>query len=471
MGWLYIVIEWIIRLVMLVIVPHKRKPGSAMAWLLMIFFFPIAGLIIYILFGNYHLPKRRAARHARLMKTLLWIREKCENQRYVLKPDSGDHTEATIKMAERLSYMPILGGNQAELISQTQPTIDRLIADIDSAEIYVHIMVYIYYDDHTGRSVAEALIRAVKRGVKCRVLVDAVGSRRMLRTLGAELKVNGVDVCASLRVGVFRRTFARIDLRNHRKIFVIDGKIGYAGSQNIINEEYGTRDLVWRDLMVRLEGPAVWELTSVFMEDWFFETDEVLDENELFQDADGKGDVAVQALPSGPNYPTENYQRMVVGAIHDAREHVVITTPYFVPDEAVLQALETAVLSGVKVELIVPMRLNHVLVAAAGSSYYEHLLEYGVDIFQYTGGLLHVKAMCIDDSLVFIGSSNFDVRSFVLNFEINLLLYGREMADKLRKQQQEYINESVKLELDEWRKRTMFVKFWQNTAKLLSPVL
>jgi cardiolipin synthase len=469
-GWLYFASEWVIRLVMLaVIVTQRRQPSSAMAWLMVIFFEPWVGLVFYLLIGHNGLPRRRTEQHARLLQELRAVGRRYDAS--VVRPELGPEATAAVTLAERLGSMPILGGNDVELITRTQEVIDLLVADIGAAEHHIHLLFYIFADDETGRRVADALFRAVGRGVKCRVLVDSVGSARMLKRLGPQMAQRGVELHEVLPVGIFRRRMARIDLRNHRKVAVIDGRIAYTGSQNIVNADYGHKDLAWHDMMARLTGPAVLELQAVFLGDWYFETDEVLDGDDIFPQPTLTGTVPVQTLPSGPTYPTENYQRLVVAALYAARERVIITTPYFVPDEPFMQAVEVAVLRGVEVELIVPRRCDRWLVAAASRAYYDQLLDAGVRLHRYEAGLLHSKTMTIDNAVAFLGTSNFDIRSFALNFEVNLLLYDEHVTERLRAEQREYMESSVEVSRDEWHDRPAVQKALDNVAKLVSPLL
>ncbi|MBN1590473.1 MAG: cardiolipin synthase [Pirellulales bacterium] len=463
-------VEWVIRIVMLVIVTNRRR-GSPMAWLLVIFFLPVPGLILYLLIGENRLPRRRAGRHARLLDELSAIGRRLEGHPAVVHPELPAEQMSFVTLAERLGYMPILGGNEALFMTETEEVIDRLVADIDAARKHVHLLYYIFADDETGRKIADALGRAVARGVKCRVLVDAVGSRPMLKRLARPMVEQGIDLRPALPVNLFRRRFSRLDLRNHRKLTVIDGLVGYTGSQNIVNADYGHKDLAWHDMSVRLTGPAVLELQAVFVGDWYFETDEILVSEEMFPDPPRSGPIAVQTLPSGPDYPTENYQRMVVAALFAARRHVIITSPYFVPDEAFLQALEVAVLRGVNVEIILPRRCDQVLVGAASRAYYDDLLRLGVKLHLYDDGLLHAKTMSVDDSVALVGSSNFDIRSFELNFEISLLFYGSDVTQYLRDRQNGYLARSRQLTQEEWDQRAGLTRVMENITKLLSPLL
>jgi cardiolipin synthase len=463
--------EWIIRLIMLVVVPRQRKPTSAMAWLLVIFFQPWIGFVLYLLIGTMRLPQRRIARHSQLMQELRGVQRRWEHHPHIAHPELDEGQKATVVLAERLGQMPILGGNHVEIMTDTDTVINRLIADIDSAQRQVHLLFYIFAADATGRRVAEALARAVKRGVKCRLLCDAVASRPMLRRFGHQMVRDGIDVRADLPVHLLRRQFSRVDMRNHRKIAVIDGTTAYAGSQNIVDASYGHKDLAWHDMMVRLTGPIVLELQAVFVSDWYFAANELLPTDEAFLEPQLSGNIMVQALPSGPNYPTENYQCLIVAALHGSHRHVVITTPYLIPDEAFFQAIQTAVLRGVEVQIIVPKRCDQILVGAASRGYYSVLLDAGVKLYLHQDGLLHAKTMTIDDSVAFIGSSNFDIRSFALNFEINLIFYGQEMSAALRREQNQYLANSIELTPAQWRARPAWRQAVLNIARLLSPLL
>jgi cardiolipin synthase len=463
--------EWVIRVVMLLTVPRRRSPNSALAWLTLIFFLPWVGLVLYVLVGTNRLPRRRVERYRQLLEEF----NRRLGQRLcgtaVTNPDLPAEAMTAVRLAERLGQLPILGGNEVELLTDTNEVIDRLIADIEQAENHVHMLFYIFHDDETSHRVSEALLGAARRGVTCRVLADAVGSWAMLRRLAPKLLAGGVQVQAALGVGLFRRTVARIDVRNHRKIVVIDGRIGYTGSQNIINADYGRRGLAWHDMTARVRGPAVLALQAVFLGDWYFETEQILDDPAFFPKVDICGSVPVQVLPSGPTYPVENYHRMVIAALHTARHQVIITTPYFVPDQSFLQAVQIAVLRGVDVILIVPEKCDKILVGAVAWSYFGELLELGCQVYLYRPGLLHAKTMTIDNSFAFLGTGNFDIRSFNLNFEVNLLLYGDRVTAELRRRQLDYLAYSRSLTYEEWSSRPKIVKTFQGIARLISPLL
>lgn len=468
----YIAGEWTIRVVMLpVVVRGGRRPDSAMAWLLVISFLPFLGLLLYALFGNYRLPQRRVRRHSDLQKQFNEIRQRLESHPQFQLPEIAPEYQPIVRLAERLGYYQTLGYNHMELMIDTDEMIDALIREIDQATHHVHLLYYIFAADQTGRRVADALAKAAARGVECRVLADAVGSRPFFKKLAPQMREAGVDIRAALPVNPFRRKAARIDLRNHRKLAVIDGTVAFTGSQNIVDADYGHKDLAWCDMSARLLGPTVLPLQSVFVIDWYFETDEILTEPVYFPVPPKAGDALIQLLPSGPSYPTENYQRAVTAALHEARRQVIITTPYFIPDEPLLQAVQVAAMRGVDVILIVPSRSDQVLVGAAGRAYYEDILRAGARLYLFEAGLLHAKTVTVDDSIAVIGSSNFDIRSFMLNFELSLLVYGPEPTRKLREKQLSYLSDSRELTLAQWRERPRMTRLLQNVARLFSPLL
>jgi cardiolipin synthase A/B len=300
--------------------------------------------------------------------------------------------------------------------------------------------------------------------------MDALGSRRPFRTLAPRMRAAGIAVHEVLPIGWFKRSFARIDLRNHRKIAVIDGRIGYTGSQNLVESTFKP-GLTFEELMVRVEGPVVLALQFVFAADWYLETDEALADDPFFPDPEERGTLCAQALPSGVNYPTQNNQRLFVALIHGAQRRVVITTPYFVPDEAFLQALQTAVLRGVEVHLVLSKQADQFFVSRAQRSFYEELLRAGVRIHLYTAWFLHAKHLSIDDEICIIGSSNMDIRSFALQAEISLILYDKPLTRRLMAEQERYFSESDELTLDECASRPLLEKWIQHLARLLGPLL
>jgi len=469
-AWIFYLGEWAIRLAMLVIVPFRRTPAAAKGWLILIFFAPWVGLIVYLLIGRAKLLPSQSELLARLPQAMSRVVDRLSNHPNRFHPEVGPALTQAVTLAENLGQSPILGGNAVEILVDYDRTIARLVADIDRAENHVHLLFYIFADDDATAPVIEALGRAAGRGVACRVLVDAIGSRPGMRTLRPKLMAYGIRIEQMLPLSLLPWRKARVDLRNHRKIAVIDGRIGYTGSQNLISSLFKP-GIVLDDLMVRVTGPVLMELQYIFAADWFLETNQILDGETEFPDPEITGDVPAQVLPSGPDFPTQNNQRLFVALIHGARDRVVLTTPYFIPDEPLIQALQTAVLRGVDVRLVVSEMGDHPIVWRAQESYYEELLEAGVTIHLYRERFLHAKHLSIDNSIALIGSSNLDIRSFALNAEVMLLIYDDDAVARLAIEQERYFTRSRVLTLDAWEQRSFGRKFAQNLARLFSPLL
>ncbi|MHC5007872.1 MAG: cardiolipin synthase, partial [Planctomycetota bacterium] len=331
-----------------------------------------------------------------------------------------------------------------------------------------------YLDDHSGQRVAEALMDAAGRGVTCRLLVDGVGSVGFLRShLRKRMQTRGVAVVEALPTSLLRLPFARIDLRNHRKLVVIDGMIGYCGSQNIADAEFAIKPKYapWVDAMVRLRGPAVRDLQVLFIQDWYLDTNESLEELLAISAAPSPDGAVVQIMGTGPDAYNEALRQITQTSLHAAREELIITTPYFVPDEATATALYTTARRGVDTTLVVPARNDSPLVAAASRSFYERLLEAGVQVHEYQQGLLHAKTMTLDRRLALVTTANFDRRSFELNFEVSLVVYDSDFASELRLLQKAYIDGSRTVSETQWKRRGWPRRLWQNTAGMLGPIL
>ena len=469
-AWIFFLSEWAIRLAMLVVVPMRRTPAAAKGWLLLVFFEPWVGLLLYLLIGRARLPRWQRERLARLPGAMAGVVARLANDPSVFHPEVGSGLAQAVVLAENVGGSPILGGNSIELLVDYDATMARLTADVDSAEHHVHLLFYILADDRTTAPIIEALGRAAKRGVRCRVLADAIGSRSGLRTLSPKLVALGVEVHAMLPVSLWPWRKARMDLRNHRKIAVIDGHVAYTGSQNLVAKDF-KEGRTYEDLMARVTGPVVLELQYIFASDWFLETEEVLDGEAEFPSPEISGSVPAQALASGPAFPVRGNQQLIVALVHGARQKVVLTTPYFIPDEPLLQAMQAAALRGVDVHLIASEEGDQPIVALAQESYYEELLEAGVHIHLYRKRFLHAKHLSIDGAVAVIGSSNLDIRSFALNAEVMLIAYDAGVAGQLAVEQDRYCVDSRLLTLATEKGQSFGRRFARNLARLLSPLL
>ena len=458
----YLILQWGIRLLALVLVPQRGHRATNAGWLLLILVFPVPGILAFAAIGRPRFPASRMAAFRLLAPHMAMLAT-----RLASSCDARPFDAETAALAYTLGMLPATDGNTVELIDEYDAVITRLIADVDAARCEVLVLVYIFADDRVGRLVAAALGRAAARGVRCRVLLDPVGSGRWRRAITRRLEAQGVEVRHSLP---FRWLHGRTrwDMRNHRKLFVIDGTVGFAGSQNIVARDFRP-GVVNRELVARVTGPVAAEMEAVVLADWFLETGEMPPEPDRLPAATGAD--RAQLLPSGATYPLEGFKTMLVWQLHRARRRVVLVTPYLIPDDALLSALTTATARGVKVEMIVSAVVDQRLVNLAQCSYYKELLAGGVRVHLFRGELLHAKNVSIDGSLGIVGSSNVDLRSFELNEEVSLLLYGAGPAARLEAVQQGYIDRSDQLDPCTWRARPHTRRFAENMARLISPLL
>ena len=473
MSWVfwYIVGAYSIRVVMVPVVLRRHfAPGAAMAWLGIVFLHPYIGVTLYLLLGEVRLGAERDQRHREIVAHYRSGTENDADATWDVKvTDLGESFAPLILQARKMSGLPVVGG-AVELLPTCDQLIARLAADIDAANSEVHLMYYIFAPDLRGQRIAEAMIAAAKRGVRCRVLADAVGSRAFFHRdgLAHRLRQAGIEVAAAMPVAPISRGLPRMDLRNHRKIAFIDGTLAYAGSHNVIDPDYGgRRGAPWVDITGRFTGAVARQLGLIFAEDWAFETGQMLD----VPHGTTSGTSPMQVVPTGPAGPGLTYRRLLVGAIQSARRNIVLTTPYFVPDEPTLVAMLMAADRGVNVQLLVPLVSDHIFTGAAGRAHFTTLMEGGVSIYRYRPGLLHAKTVTIDDAVGLLSSANLDVRSFNLNFELTVLLYGKAATDSLRAVQYDYLNNATRLDAGEWCRRSIVLQYADNAATLLSPLL
>ena len=471
----YLAVEWAVRLILAPVIIRKHTAGEAMAWLALTLFQPIPGGLLYAAFGRQLLGRRRVKANQRAAALVETPQRVAAIERHAAPSESIEpHYHDLFRLASAVGGTRPLAGNSGEVVD-SEHFIDRLVADIDAAEHHVHVLTYIYRDDATGRRVADALARAAQRGVACRVLADGSGSADFFGGLGHRLRQAGVEVRDALPSRFFRRTLARIDVRNHRKLTVIDGKVSYTGSQNICDLDYGQRKHgPWIDLTARVTGPLAQQLQLLFFEDWVAETGSMPDDDAdhpLFPVPTHTGDIVAQALPSGPGRRQDAFRDVILSAINEANERIVMVTPYLIPDPPTLLALVLRARAGVVVDVIVPETTNSFLVNAAAKSVFEDLLDAGARVHLHQRGLLHVKAMTIDDSLTIFGSGNFDRRSFRLNYELNLLAHGRGVTTTLRDRLEQYLEDCRPMDASELDDRPWIQKLADDTAKLVSPLL
>ena len=456
-----------------VLVSTNRRPSTAIAWVLTIVFIPFLGAIAYLFIGRNRLPAHRRQQQ-RGMNTRF-----AENTSVSALPADPSSEPgwltSVVEMNHRLGALPLVGGNEVSIIEDYMASFDAMIQSIDAATERVHVEFYILVLDDSTRGFFDALARARARGVTVRVLSDHLSGflyPHRTATQGA-LAAMGAQWRAMLPLRPFRGQWQRPDLRNHRKIVVVDGQVAFTGSQNLIDETYLkpkniSRGLHWVELMIRITGPAARELDAVFLTDWHAESDELLDFLPTRLVSTGTA-VAMQTVPSGPSFENDNNLKLFASLIHKAERRISITSPYFVPDESIQLALVTAAARGLSIELFVSEIGDQKLVYHAQRSYYEALLRAGIAIHLYRApAVLHSKHFTVDDDIAVIGSSNMDIRSFSLNAEVSMLVHGKEFVDRMRSVEDRYRLNSSPLDLERWLRRPIGEKTWDNLARLTS---
>ncbi|MBV7315212.1 cardiolipin synthase [Shewanella sp. NIFS-20-20] len=473
-----IFVYWlIIAIVTVRIITKRRAIGVSLAWMLMIFVVPVGGILAYLLFGELNLGRERANRaramfppygewFSRLHKWRLY-------QPQTLSPFSREISH----LCERRLGIPALADNQLRLISATDDILRQLISDIHQAQTSIRMEFYIWHPGGLADEVANALMLAQSRGVSVKVLLDAAGSGTFFKSHWPQFLRNaGVRLKAALPVSPFRMFFQRIDLRLHRKIVVIDNAIAYTGSMNLVDPAFFKQNAgvgQWVDVMVRLTGSNVPVLNTIHAWDWETETgDRELPVSPVLNPhIDDSIKDMVQVIPSGPGMPEAIIQQALLQSIYQATESISITTPYFVPSEVLMFALCSAAQRGLKVTLIIPDKNDSMMVEWASRSFFSELLNAGVHIHRFTGGLLHTKSVIIDNKFCLIGTVNLDMRSFWLNFEVTLAVDNLEFTESLIQLHTTYLLQSHRINRKKWQKRRIHKRFMEQFFYWFSPLL
>lgn len=462
-----------VAIVLRVLEHPYREPASRIAWVVVVLAVPLLGIAAYLMIGETNIGRR----NQKAMQAVVGEVKATGHGRgeYFARcvPDEYAHL---FSVGYSISGFKAVEGNSAELMADSVATIDHIVADIDAARQQVDVLFYIWLADDSGTRVAEALKRAVGRGVVCRAMVDGLGSRTLLRSrLWKELHKAGIKTAVALPLGniLLSPLQGRMDLRNHRKIVVIDGCITYCGSQNCADQEFRIKAKYapWVDAVIRLQGPIARQNQLLFDTDWEVYTGEKSGEYPELPQYHVGDDIVAQVIASGPTLRYSAMPELFLSLIFRARHDLVISTPYYVPTQAMQEGLCAAAYRGVQTSLIVPARNDSREVAAASRSYYAQLLRAGVSIYEYEGGLLHSKTLTLDGDMVLIGSANMDRRSFDLNFENNILIYSPRLTREVRERQQQYVVCSRKISLEEVENWSLRRRLWNNSIAMLGPIL
>lgn len=455
--------------------PH-REPASRVAWVVVVVVIPLVGILAYIFLGETNIGRRRKAR----------LKEVLAGMPEVASLPGADAVNVQAEIPERYAHLfraghsvngyEPMGGNHAHLTKDSNAAIDSMVADIDAAREHVHLTFYIWLGDNNGLKVVEALKRAAARKVTCRAMADGLGSRAMIASEHwTEMREAGVHVATALPIGnpLLRPLRGRIDLRNHRKIVVIDNQITYCGSQNCADPEFRVKPKYapWVDALMRFEGPIARQNQHLFSSDWMEQVNEDLSEILSQPVAPCETGLTAQVIGTGPTVRHSAMPEIFEILMYASRRELFITTPYYVPDESMQAALCASARRGVKTTIIFPARNDSWIVGAASRSYYQELLDAGVRIFEYEGGLLHTKSLTLDGEITLIGSANMDRRSFELNYENNILFYDKALTAEMRKRQADYQERShpvTEQMVSDW---PIAQRLWNNTIAMLGPVL
>jgi len=455
----------------------KRKPiGISLAWLFLIYALPLLGIIGYFIFGELHLGQKRQKRSEKMSIYFKeWLKSEVQENRL---PEnlSSPAVLPMQRFVESYTGVPMMQGNEHHLLTSTDQILMELTDQIQAVNTRCYLMFYICNEGGLVDPLLVALMKAAQRGVECKLLLDSVGSHDFFRSdKPQQLRKAGVEVVEALPVGAFRLLLQRQDLRMHRKLVCIDDKVAYTGSMNLVDPAYFKKDKgvgEWVDIMVRCTGPIIQQMQGLFTWDWYLETNHKMQlpkaEATRFPVV---GKQNSQLIPSGPGFGRASIHQVLLTAIYEAKYSLLLTTPYFVPDESLLAALQVAALRGVDVKIILPAKNDSFMVKYASRAFFEELLTSGAKIYKFHGGLLHTKSIVVDEKIALVGTVNLDRRSFWLNFEMTMLVDNSEFAGELLTTQMHYLLEYKQLTLSEWNKRHYFKKLLESSVYLFSPLL
>ncbi len=472
------ILYWLVLIfVSLQIIQQYTISSRASAWLFTIFVIPVFGVLLYYTFGS----KRRKRKHyqKKLQSEQLEINQVSKNideqaeQPFSKMTPQYQPFNALANMVRHESGHTITTGNNLKLLHNGEEKFDQLLEDIAQAKTFIHLEYYIFRADEVGQLIVDQLLNKAKEGVKIRLLLDDYGCLRLNKKILQKLRDGGIDVAIFAKIKLLAFT-ERLNYRNHRKIVIIDGTTGYIGGINVGNEYHNEyNDTYWRDTHLKITGSAVTQLNHIFTNDWKFCIGEDIEHKSLDEEFsyDQSSPQWVQIMGSGPDSPQPTIQFAILQAIHQARKEILITTPYFVPNPATMKALKIMALAGVSVKLLVPEQSDSWMADTAAGSFYDELLLVDVKIFKYTRGFVHAKTMVVDGLLSVLGTSNFDERSFELNFEVNALIYDQDFANQLKTTFEQDLTDSIPLDANSINKKSALQTLLEKTARLVSPIL
>lgn len=460
----------------MVIFLENSNPSKTIAWLLILFLVPVVGFIFYILFGQNVRKKKRFEKKKdidfKLLSQIAYTQEKILNEIGLFGNDESMVKSRLIKLLLKNSQAPFTVNNNTEVLTNGENTYSSIISELKKAKHHIHIQYFIIRNDNIGNQIKDILIEKVKAGVEIRLIYDSVGCWKLGKKYVKSLKEAGVEVHTFYPV-IFPVLSRQLNYRNHRKIIVIDGKIGYLGGINIGDEYLGKNPNLgfWRDTHIKIEGEAIYSLQNIFLKDWYFVSNELIIDEKYYPNLEHYGEQLIQITSSGPDSDWESILQAYFTMISTAEKRIWITTPYLVPDESILMALKTASLSGIDVRIIIPSKPDHYLVYWASKANIEELLMAGVKVYTYEKGFIHSKILLVDGISASIGTANLDIRSFSINFEVNAFIYDNAVVKRLEDDFIMDTEDSKEVILEQHLKRGIYTKFREALGRLFSPLL
>ncbi|MEI3612018.1 cardiolipin synthase [Pseudogracilibacillus sp. SO30301A] len=459
-----------------VIFLERKNATSTWAWLMVLFFIPVVGFVLYLVFGR-TLTKQRIFTWD--TKSRLGVEKAVKSQLEILEADRIPYKEDVLRQYKELYYMHLKNSdaiysqnNKVDLFIDGKQKFTQLIKDLEEAKDHIHLLYYIIRHDQLGTKIANVLIKKAKEGIDVRLLYDDMGSRSLSRSYIRRLERANIKVGAFFPPKIPKINF-KINFRNHRKLAIIDGEIGYIGGFNIGDEYLGRSEKFgyWRDTHLRICGDAVKTMQTRFILDWNQASRDHIPYEERYFIGGEEGDVGIQIVSSGPDHDWEQIKYGYIKMIMSAKEYVYIQTPYFIPDESLMDALRIAALSGIKIKIMIPNKPDHMFVYWATLSNIGELLNEGAEVYLYQNGFLHAKTIVVDGKLSSVGTANIDVRSFRLNFEVNAFMYDADIAEKLVDVFEKDILVSTQMTKSLYEQRSIGIKFKESISRLLSPIL
>lgn len=461
----------------IVIFFENEDPSKTLAWLLVLVFLPILGFILYMFLGRkFRKIKRYRKKGLAIFKEFSKIESSAgnyiiEGQKYIEK--HLPHKEKLINLILNSACSPFTINNKTQLLNNGKETFQSFFQAMERAKHHIHLEFYIFRNDNIGTKMQKLLIKKAQEGVEIRLIYDGYGSIKLNKEFIRELKINGVQTASFSPLSIPLAN-KRVDYRNHRKILVVDGKVGFVGGINVGDEYMGkSPDFIdWRDTHLRIEGDGVKILQNIFLQDWCFTTHEDINEDiyyPIFNEI--MGEELVQIAAGGPDSPWEPIMHMYFSMIATAEKSVYLTTPYFIPTESINAAIKNAALSGLDVRIILPGKPDSRFVLWASMSYIRELLEVGVRVYQYQKGFIHAKTLVVDGLVSSIGTANMDIRSFKLNFEVNAFIYNQKVSEELERDFFNDLKNCREISYTSYENRPLIMKFLESLARLFSPLL